>query len=66
MTVINVKELIERNKQLENENKTLKERILSNILLENTEVVRLNFKLLQLERRVDTLTAENVKLRLFS
>ena len=66
MTVINVKELIERNKQLENENKTLKERILSNILLENTEVVRLNFKLLQLERRVDTVTAENVKLRLFS
>ena len=66
MTVINVKELIERNKQLEKENKTLKERILSNILSENTEVVRLNFKILQLERRVDTLTAENVKLRLFS
>ena len=66
MTVINVKELIEKNKQLEKENKTLKERILSNILSENTEVVRLNFKILQLERRVDTLTAENVKLRLFS
>lgn len=39
-------------KQLEEENKLLKERILSNLLNDNTEITRLNFKINELEKCV--------------
>lgn len=40
-------------KQLEQENRLLKDRILSNILSDNTEITRLNFKIDELEKSVE-------------
>lgn len=64
MTMTKIQEILNRNKQLEEENKILKERIISIVLSENTEVVHLNLKVNQLESRVKRLVEENVKLRL--
>lgn len=50
------RETMEYVKQLEIENKTLKDRILQNMLNENTEIVRLNFK-------IDCMETENKKLK---
>lgn len=64
MTMTKIQEILNRNKQLEHENKILKERIISIVLSENIEVVQLNFKVNQLESRVKRLVEENVKLHL--
>lgn len=64
MTMTKIPEILNRNKQLEHENKILKERIISIVLSENTEVVQLKFKVNQLESRVKRLVEENVKLHL--
>ena len=40
-------------KQLEEENRLLKHRILSNILSDDTEITRLNFKIDELEKSVE-------------
>lgn len=53
--MINEKEIkyLEKIKQLEEENRLLKHRILSNMLSDNTEIIRLNFKIDELERSVE-------------
>lgn len=53
--MINEKEnkYLEKIKQLEEENRLLKHRILSNILSDNTEMIRLNFKTDELEKSVE-------------
>lgn len=66
MTPLEIKNLIEQNKRLEHENRVLKDRIISNVLSENTEIVRLKFKNDQLEQQVKTLSEENIKLKLFA
>lgn len=66
MTPLEIKNLIEQNKRLEHENRVLKDRIISNVLSENTEIVRLKFKNDQLEQQVRTLSEENIKLKLFA
>ena len=52
--MINEKEIkyLERIKQLEEENRLLKHRILLNMLSDNTEITRLNFKIDELEKSV--------------
>lgn len=52
--MINEKDIdyVRQIKQLEEENKLLKERILSNLLNDNTEITRLNFKINELEKCV--------------
>lgn len=42
-------------KQLEEENKLLKQRILSNILNDNTEIVRLNITISNLQLEIENL-----------
>lgn len=66
MTPLEIKNLIEQNKRLEHENRVLKDRIISNVLSENTEIVQLKFKNNQLEQQVRTLFEENIKLKLFA
>ena len=66
MTPLEIKNLIEQNKRLEHENRVLKDRIISSVLSENTEIVRLKFKNDQLEQQVKTLSEENIKLKLFA
>lgn len=66
MTPLEINNLIEQNKRLEHENRVLKDRIISNVLSENTEIVRLKFKNDQLEQQVKTLSEENIKLKLFA
>lgn len=66
MTPLEIKNLIEQNKRLEHENRVLKDRIISNVLSENTEIVRLKFKNNQLEQQVKTLSEENINLKLFA
>lgn len=53
--MINEKEIkyLKKIKQLEEENRLLKDRILSNILSDNTEITRLNFKIDELEKSVE-------------
>ena len=53
--MINEKEIkyLEKIKQLEEENRLLKHRILSNMLSDNTEITRLNFKINELEKSVE-------------
>ena len=53
--MINEKEInyLKKIKQLEEENRLLKHRILSNMLSDNTEIVRLNFKIDELEKSVE-------------
>lgn len=53
--MINEKEIkyLEKIKQLEEENRLLKHRILSNMLSDNTEITRLNFKIDELEKSVE-------------
>ena len=65
MTQLEIKNLIEQNKRLEHENRVLKDRIISNVLSENTEIVRLKFKNDQLEQQVRKLSEENMKMKLF-
>lgn len=52
-------------KQLEQENKLLKARLLQNMLNENTEIVRLNFKVDTLEKVIEDLKRKNAHLILF-
>lgn len=66
MTPLEINNLIEKNKRLEHENRVLKDRIISNVLSENTEIVQLKFKNNQLEQQVRTLSEENLKLKLFA
>lgn len=66
MTQLEIKNLIEQNKRLEHENRVLKDRIISNALSENTEIVRLQFKNSQLEQQVRNLSEENLRLKLFA
>ena len=66
MTPLEIKNLIEQNKRLEHENRVLKDSIISSVLSENTEIVRLKFKNDQLEQQVKTLSEENIKLKLFA
>ena len=66
MTQLEIKNLIEQNKRLEHENRVLKDRIISNVLSENTEIVRLQFKNSQLEQQVRNLSEENLRLKLFA
>ena len=63
MTPLEIKNLIEQNKRLEHENRVLKDRIISNVLSENTEIVRLKFKNDQLEQQVRKLSEENMKMK---
>ena len=53
--MINEKEIkyLKRIKQLEEENRLLKHRILSNMLSDNNEITRLNFKIDELEKSVE-------------
>lgn len=53
--MINEKEIkyLEKIKQLEEENRLLKHRILSNMLSDNTEITRLSFKIDELEKSVE-------------
>lgn len=53
--MINEKEIkyLEKIKQLEEENRLLKHRILLNMLSDNTEITRLNFKIDELEKSVE-------------
>lgn len=53
--MINEKEIkyLEKIKQLEEENRLLKNRILSNMLSDNTEITRLNFKIDELKKSVE-------------
>lgn len=55
--MINEKEIkyLEKIKQLEEENKLLKQRILSNILNDNTEIVRLNITISNLQLEIENL-----------
>ena len=66
MTPLEINNIIEQNKRLEHENRVLKDRIISNVLSENTEIVQLKFKNNQLEQQVRTLSEENIKLKLFA
>jgi len=66
MTPLEIKNLIEKNKRLEHENRVLKDRIISNVLSENTEIVQLKFKNNQLEQQVRSLSEENLRLKLFA
>lgn len=58
MTKIEINNLIERNKQLEHENKVLRDRVIGFVLDENTEITRLNFLLEQSEKINKKLSAE--------
>ena len=53
--MVNEKEIkyLKQIKQLEEENRLLKQRILSNMLSDNTEITRLNFKIDELEKTVE-------------
>ena len=53
--MINEKEIkyLKRIKQLEEENRLLKHRILSKMLSDNTEITRLNLKIVELEKSVE-------------
>ncbi len=53
--MINEKEIkyLEKIKQLEEENRLLKHRILSKMLSDNTEITRLNLKIVELEKSVE-------------
>lgn len=53
-------------KQLEKENKLLKEHLLNNILSENTEIIKLNLQISTLERTIENLKRKNAHLMLFS
>lgn len=66
--MINTQELktMEYIKQLEKENKLLKEHLLKNILSENTEIIRLNLTVNKLERIIEDLKQKNAHLMLFS
>lgn len=66
--MVNTQELktMEYIKQLEKENKLLKEHLLKNILSENTEIIRLNLKVNNLERIIEDLKQKNAHLMLFS
>lgn len=65
--MINAQELktIDYIKQLETENKLLKEQLLKNILSDNTEIVRLNFTIDSLEKEIEILKRKNAHLVLF-
>lgn len=65
MTSLEIRNLIKQNKRLEHENRVLKDRIISNILSENTEIVRLRFKNSQLERQLIEVSKGNINLKLF-
>lgn len=58
MTQIEIKNLVERNKQLEHENKVLKDRIIGFVFSENTEITRLRLLLEQSEKTNKKLSAE--------
>lgn len=66
--MVNTQELktMEYIKQLEKENKLLKEHLLKNILSENTEIIRLNLTVNKLERIIEDLKQKNAHLMLFS
>lgn len=66
--MVNTQELktMEYIKQLEEENKLLKEHLLKNILSENTEIIRLNLTVNKLERIIEDLKQKNAHLMLFS
>lgn len=66
--MVNTQELktMEYIKQLEKENKLLKEHLLKNILSENTEIIRLNLTIKTLERTIENLKQKNAHLMLFS
>ena len=53
--MVNEKEIkyLKQIKQLVEENRLLKQRILSNMLSDNTEITRLNFKIDELEKTVE-------------
>lgn len=65
MTQIELDNLIERNKQLEHENKVLRDRVIGFVLDENTEMTRLNFLLKQSEKTNKKLSAELFKTKMF-
>lgn len=65
MTPLEIRNLIKQNKRLEHENRVLKDRIISNILSENTEIVRLRFKNTQLERQLLEVSKGHINLKLF-
>lgn len=66
MTQNELENLIERNKQLEHENKVLRNRVLDLVLDENTEITRLNFLLEQAEKNNKKLSEELFQLKMFS
>lgn len=66
MTQIEINNLIERNKQLEHENKVLRDRVIGFVLDENTEITRLNFLLEQAEKTNKKLSAELFQAKMFS
>lgn len=65
--MVNTQELktMEYIKQLEKENKLLKEKLLSSILNDNSEITRLNFKIDILEKTIEDLKHKNAHLILF-
>ena len=52
---LNVNELLIKNEQLEKENKELKERVMSKILSDNTEIMHLNIYISLLEKEIHSL-----------
>lgn len=66
MTQIEINNLIERNKQLEHENKVLRDRVINFVLNENTEITRLKFLLKQAENTNKNLSAELFQAKMFS
>lgn len=66
MTQIELDNLVARNKQLEHENKVLRDRVIGFVLSENTEITRLNFLLEQAEKTNKKLSAELFQAKMFS
>lgn len=65
MITININELVKENEQLVMQNEILRKKILSMILSDNTEITRLNFKVVQLEKKIKRLVTENARLSLY-
>ena len=57
-------ELEEKNKRLEQENMSLRNKLLSKLLSDNIEVTRLEFKIKELEKEVLNLKQKNAYLTL--
>lgn len=65
MTQIELDNLIERNKQLEHENKVLRDIVISFLLSENSEVAKLKHSVAVLEEKNKKLSSELLQTKMF-